>query len=103
LAIPIKAQQEDPIQLNKKANEFQAVGEYAEAIPYAHRAVEIEERRSGLNHPNVGILLNNLTLLYNSQGCYNDAEPLHRRSWEIREKSLGNISIPGVRCGSGTA
>jgi tetratricopeptide (TPR) repeat protein/CHAT domain-containing protein len=90
LSITVQAQQQDnPIELHKKANELQAAGKYAEAIPYARRALEIEERRSGPNHPNVGTLLNNLAELYRIQGRYSDAEPLYKRSLEIREKAFG--------------
>jgi tetratricopeptide (TPR) repeat protein len=91
-AMPItgQAQQgEDPVQLTKKANELRSVGKYAEAIPYARRALVIEERRSGANHPNVEILVNNLALLYLNQGRYADAEPLYKRSLAIREQTVG--------------
>jgi hypothetical protein len=67
VAMPVTGQaqqQENPIELHKKANALEATGRYAEAIPYARRALEIEERRSGPTHPNVGILLNRLALLY---------------------------------------
>src|SRR5262249_45192161 len=81
MSVAVQAQQrEDPVELDQKAHELQAVGKYAEAIAYARRALEIEERRSGASHPNVGILLNNLSVLYNSQGRFNDAEPLLKRS-----------------------
>jgi tetratricopeptide (TPR) repeat protein len=33
--------------------------------------------------------LNNLARLYEAQGRYADAEPLYRRSLQIREKALG--------------
>jgi tetratricopeptide (TPR) repeat protein len=91
-AVPIAVQAQqggNPLELQKKANELQAVGKYAEAIPYAHRALEIEERRSGPNHPNVALLLNNLALLYDKQGRYADAEPLYLRSLAIEENALG--------------
>src|SRR5262245_50678073 len=40
VAIPVTGQaqqQENPVELDKKANELQAVGKYAEAIPFARR------------------------------------------------------------------
>jgi tetratricopeptide (TPR) repeat protein len=92
LALPVagQAQQgEDPVELHNKANELQSAGRYVEAIPYARLALEIEERRSGPNYPNVALLLNNLALLYHKQGRYADAEPLYLRSLAIEENALG--------------
>jgi tetratricopeptide (TPR) repeat protein len=37
----------------------------------------------------VGTSLNNLALLYTTQGEYAEAEPLHRRALAIQEKTLG--------------
>jgi tetratricopeptide (TPR) repeat protein len=37
----------------------------------------------------VATSLNNLALLYSTQGNYAQAEPLYKRSLEIREKALG--------------
>jgi len=92
LALPVSGQaqqNENPFELNKKASELQAVGKHAEAIPYARRALEIEEDRSGPNHPNVAILLSKLAYLYSILGRYSDAEPLYKRSLAIQENALG--------------
>jgi tetratricopeptide (TPR) repeat protein len=35
------------------------------------------------------VILNNLALLYKTQGKYGQAEPLYKRSLAIREKALG--------------
>ena len=40
-------------------------------------------------HPLVATSLNNLATLYEAQGRYSEATPLHERSLSIREKSLG--------------
>jgi tetratricopeptide (TPR) repeat protein len=91
-AMPVtgQAQQaETPVELFKKADELQSAGRYAEAIPYARQALEIEERVSGLNHPNVGNILNYLALLHYRRGSYADAEPLFQRSLAIVEKAFG--------------
>src|SRR5258708_5019626 len=85
-AMPItgQAQQgENPVELDNKANELQAGGKHAEAIPYTRRALEIEEGRSGPNHPNVAILLRKLAYLSSILGRYSDAEPLLKRSLTI--------------------
>ena len=39
-------------------------------------------------HPDTAIILNNLVLLYDSQGAYAKAEPLYIRAMAIKEKAL---------------
>jgi hypothetical protein len=41
------------------------------------RALAIREKVLGPEHPSVGAALNNLALLYDSQGRYPEAEPLY--------------------------
>ncbi|MBT6561325.1 MAG: tetratricopeptide repeat protein, partial [Candidatus Scalindua sp.] len=43
----------------------------------------------GNKHPDDATTLNNLALLYSTQGKYEEAEPLYKRSLEIKEKSFG--------------
>jgi CHAT domain-containing protein len=47
------------------------------------------EKVLGREHPDVATSLNNLALLYSSQGNYGKAEPLYLRSLAIYEKVLG--------------
>jgi tetratricopeptide (TPR) repeat protein len=63
-------------------------GRYAEAEPYAKEALRlaVEEVRPD---PTIAIFLNNLAELYLVQRYYAEAEPLFRRSLEIKEKTLG--------------
>jgi tetratricopeptide (TPR) repeat protein len=49
----------------------------------------IREKQLGADHPDVATSLNNLAILYESQGRYTEAELLYRRSLAIREKQLG--------------
>jgi tetratricopeptide (TPR) repeat protein len=53
------------------------------------RALEIEEKALGPDHPDVAAALNNLALLYKAQGRHADAEPLYKRALAIDEKTLG--------------
>ena len=50
----------------------------------------IQERALGAGHPGVGVLLNNLALLYQDEGQSSLAEPLLLRALSIYEKTLGN-------------
>ena len=43
----------------------------------------------GPDHPDTALSLNNLAVLYDSQGKLTEAEPLYRRALEIRERVLG--------------
>jgi tetratricopeptide (TPR) repeat protein len=68
---------------------YRAQGRYAEAEPLFIRALAIEERALGPNHPQISSSLNNLALLYDTQSRYAEAEPLFRRALAIQEKALG--------------
>lgn len=60
-----------------------------QAEPLYKQVLAIREKVLGSDHPNVASSLNNLALLYDSQGRYSEAEPLVLRSLAIREKVLG--------------
>ncbi len=62
---------------------------YTEAEPLMRRALEINERINGKEHPAVAVRLNNLALLLKETNRFADAEPLMRRALEIDEHSLG--------------
>lgn len=53
------------------------------------RALELNEKILGAEHPDVAISLNNLAELYRIQGRYTDAMLLLKRALRIREKILG--------------
>ena len=53
------------------------------------RAIEIDEKSLGKDHPTVATDYNNLAVSLQYQGKYADAEPLYRRAIEIDEKTLG--------------
>jgi CHAT domain-containing protein/Flp pilus assembly protein TadD len=76
-------------ELNQEVEQLYQQGRYAEAIPVAERALAIDEKYLGPEHPDTATSLNNLAVLYKYIGAYNKAEPLYRRSLAIREKALG--------------
>jgi tetratricopeptide (TPR) repeat protein len=43
----------------------------------------------GTEHPDVATSLNNLAVLYSSQGRYEEAEPLYLQALSMRQKLLG--------------
>ena len=75
--------------LNNLAVLYTEQGRYAEAEPLYKRALAIDEKALGPDHPDVATALNNLAGLYDDQGRYAEAEPLYKRALAIREKALG--------------
>jgi tetratricopeptide (TPR) repeat protein len=65
-------------------------GRYVEAEQLYQRALEIQVKALGPEHPSVALTLNNLAELFIVQGRYADAMSLFRRSLAIREKALGS-------------
>src|SRR6516164_5980474 len=76
--------------LNNLAVTYESLARYMDAEPLFRRAIEIDEKVLGKDHPYVARDYNNLALLLRHQGKYDQAEPLFRRAIEIGEKTLGN-------------
>jgi tetratricopeptide (TPR) repeat protein len=85
----ITIESENPLYLNAHATILQLMGRYSEAEPLLQRALAINEKTLGSNHPDVASNLNNLANLLCDQGKYNEAEPIFRRAIAIDEKVLG--------------
>ncbi len=64
-------------------------GEFVTAASLHRRALAIEEKALGPDHPDVGRHLNNLALVYWDQGRYAEAEPLYMRAVAIAARELG--------------
>src|SRR5262249_11303386 len=62
---------------------------YAEAEPLYKRALTIDEKALGQEHPDVAIALNNLAMLYVRRGRNAEADPFFKRAIAIDEKGLG--------------
>jgi tetratricopeptide (TPR) repeat protein len=86
----------DVAALNQQATQLYNQGRYSEAIPLAQRALAIQEKALGPDHPDVALSLNNLAELYRAQNA--DAEPLYKRSLAIDETALGpnHASVTGT-------
>src|SRR5439155_329029 len=61
----------------------------AEAEPLYQRALRDRERVLGADHPGTLTSVNDLGLLYSSQGRYRKAEPLFLRAFRDNERVLG--------------
>ena len=81
LASPTSAQSNaDADKLNTEVIRLYQAGKYAEAVPVAQQMLALYETALGPEHPDVATSLNNLALLYGSQGRYAEAEPLYKRT-----------------------
>jgi hypothetical protein len=93
LTTPSSAQKSEVAALNAKIAELSRAGKYSQAIPLAQRLVANQEKTNGPSGRDLAASLNNLALLYGSQGQDADAEPLYRRSLAIMEKAYG-LAVP---------
>ena len=78
-----------PAALNNLAQLLQATNRLAEAEPLMRRALAIDEKSYGPEHPDVAIDLNNLAQLLKATNRLAEAEPLMRRALGVFNKSLG--------------
>jgi tetratricopeptide (TPR) repeat protein len=85
----LAAHGDDPLILNNLGVVLAAEAKYSEAESLDQRALAINERALGREHPDVARDLNNLATLYSQQGKYAEAEPLYARALAIDEKALG--------------
>jgi tetratricopeptide (TPR) repeat protein len=78
-----------PSRLNNLATLFYATNRLAEAEPLYRRALAIDEKSFGPDHPKVATDLNNLALLLRATNRLAEVEPLYRRALAIFEKCFG--------------
>lgn len=74
---------------NSAALRLEDLARYAEAEPLMRRALAIDEKSYGTEHPKVATHVNNLAQLLQDTNRLSEAEPLMRRALAIDEKSYG--------------
>lgn len=67
---------------------YRSQGRYCEAEPLHKRALAIDEKTLGSEHPSVARDFNNLGELYRTQGRLAEAELLYKRALAIDDKTL---------------
>ena len=85
----IQLKPDDGALLNNLGGSLTQAGDYAGAEPLLERALAIDEKALGTDHPEVAATLNNLASLLQAKGDYAGAEALYRRALAIDEKALG--------------
>ncbi len=78
------------ILLNQEVMALHDKGQYSRAMKVAQKALVLAEHFEDPEHPYLAASLNNLAGIYDAQGRYSEAEPLYRRSLEIRERLKGS-------------
>lgn len=66
------------------------LGRPAQSEPVVKRVILIYERKYGLEHPDLGVFINNLGLVYHKQKKYFMAETEYQRALSMQTKLLGN-------------
>lgn len=74
---------------------FYERGLYQNAESPYHKALVLDQKRLGNDHPNIAKRLDDLATVYSAQGCYGDAEPLFLQSLTLSQQSL-NENHPDI-------
>jgi tetratricopeptide (TPR) repeat protein len=83
---------DDPLVLNNLGVVLTRAANYSEAELLLKRALEVDEKELGREHPDIAAHLGNLAELYRLQERYGEAEALSRRALDIDEKALGPVA-----------
>jgi len=75
--------------MNQAGQRWHALAEWGQAEPLMRRALEIDEKSYGPEHPEVATDLNNLAGLLLATNRLAEAEPMYRRALAIDEKNYG--------------
>ncbi|MCL2053556.1 MAG: tetratricopeptide repeat protein [Oscillospiraceae bacterium] len=68
---------------------YKYLGEYDRALEFYGKALEIQEKILGKEHPDTATTYNNMAIVYDNQGEYDKALELYGQALEIKEKILG--------------
>lgn len=82
---------------------LQAGGEAGDARQTLERAMRVQEKAGGPEHPDLAVVQSKLGTLLKSQGDYDSAEPLFRKAIAINEKAFGEDSLDLARDVKGLA
>ncbi len=87
--VEIKNDEETANQLNELASIYDSQGRYDEAIENYEKAIRIDEKTVGKEHPDYATHLNNLGNVYRLQGRYDEAIEKIEEALRIDEKTIG--------------
>ena len=74
---------------NNIAGVYHTQGNYEKALEYYEKALVIQEKVLGKEHPNTAATYNNIAVVYKKQGNYEKALEYYEKALVIKEKVLG--------------
>jgi len=69
-------------ELNTKATELYHQGKFSNAEKVTKKVLKVTEKTFGTDHPNIALSVNNLALLYKTQGKYMEPNLFTRGHWK---------------------
>jgi len=82
--------------LNNLGMAYDSMGKYKEAITYYEKALKIDQRVFGTNHPTVATTLNNLGLALQALGQHAKAVELYQKALLIKTTVLQSAGDPNA-------
>jgi tetratricopeptide (TPR) repeat protein len=83
----------EALALNEQVGQLYRAGRFKQALPLAHKALQIRYKDLGPEHPEIAISLTTLGMLYQEMGSPDEALPLLERALQIRYKALGPSNL----------
>ena len=74
----------------RRTDELSGAGKYADAERLAKKALDLAQRESGIDTDDYATSLNDLGLIYEAEGLFQEAEPVLRQAVAIEEKVRPN-------------
>jgi len=90
--LAVKVNSENALYLNDTGVMAEELGFYDKAIDYCQRALEIDLKSHGEEHPNIADRYNSLGLVYDSKGEYNKALEYFQKALQVGIKYHGEES-----------
>jgi tetratricopeptide (TPR) repeat protein len=79
------------VKMKQLGDHYEAIGDYENAELLFRRALAVQEREVGEDHPSLAIDLYNLGLLCYAQSKFLDAETMLTRAWAIERSTFGPV------------
>ena len=89
ISVAFSATLDDVLDLDNTAYKYYQDGNYPKALEFYSKALSIQEKNLGKDHPATGAIYNDIGLVYSDMGDYPKALEFYTKALNIREKNLG--------------
>ena len=89
ISVAFSATLDDVLDLDNTAYKYYQDGNYPKALEFYSKALSIQEKNLGKDHPATGAFYNDIGLVYSDMGDYPKALEFYTKALNIREKNLG--------------